>query len=157
MFLFHFGVFLFDFLLGFLELTFWNCASLFVWNTWEFCQQSIAWHQQIHEHLNTACPRCVVVVIVVVCYCYCCCLVFLFLFLISLKCFLPLFCSQVQRHFGKVFCFVFFDFVFLVHFSFFHFSLCCCCFCYCCVCYAFTLGLFCLWFFPLFFSYLFGC
>lgn len=28
-----------------IELTFWNCASLFVWNTWEFCQQSIAWHQ----------------------------------------------------------------------------------------------------------------
>lgn len=38
----------------------------------------------------------------------------LFLFLVSLKCFLPLFCSQVQRHFGKVFCFLF-----VVHFSLF--------------------------------------
>lgn len=45
------------------KLTFWNCASLFVWNTWEFCQQSIAWHQQIHGTTT----------LVSLCCCCCCC------------------------------------------------------------------------------------
>lgn len=87
--------------LGFLELTFWNCASLFVWNTWEFCQQSIAWHQQIHEHLNTACPRCVVVIVVVWFFFTFC---FLYLSSVFCLCFAHRFSDILAKFFVFLFC-----------------------------------------------------
>lgn len=87
------------------KLTFWNCASLFVWNTWEFCQQSIAWHQQIHGTTT----------LVSLCCCCCCCgfiicwwvFCFLFLCLLIFVCFEMVHCSIFKHSLFLTFHFLF--------------------------------------------------
>jgi len=108
---------------------------LFVWNTWEFCQQSIAWHQQIHGlQTHTVCCSC--------CYCCCFCLFndcfsrFLFLLLLlkssatfwqslfQLCClfFIYIFCALFFFHFFVCYAFTFLGSVlFMIFFCFFYF------------------------------------
>jgi len=111
----------FQYFQRFLKLTFWNCASLFVWNTWEFCQQSIAWHQQIHGTTT----------LVSLCCCCCCCgfiicwLVFFFflLFIQKVHCSIFEHSLLLTFHFFVHFlliCFLFRIFFYFVCLSRFH-------------------------------------